>query len=136
MRKIFFVIAFVIGTLSIGYAQVPGGVANEHYTIGELDKLGKLELSRLYVAQVNKLNLLLPYVPFNQKGDAVSLAGMGIPNTKDNNGAIKDMDGTVGNHNSVMDETLNNLIPYADKLDIIKSILFLQNVIEKIESGI
>lgn len=135
MRKIFLVIALVIGTLSIGYSQVPGG-AMDHYTIGELDKLGKLELSRIYVAQVNKLNLLLPYVPFNQKGDAVSLAGMGIPNTKDNNGAIKDMDGTVGNHNQIMDETLNNLIPYADKIDIIKSILFLQNVIEKIESGI
>lgn len=136
MRKIFLVLVMVIGTLSLGYGQVPTGAANAHYSIGDLDKLGKLELSRIYVAQVNKLNLLLPYVPFNQKGDAVSLAGMGIPNTKDNNGAIKEMDGTVGSHNETMDETLNNLIPYADKIDIIKSILFLQNVIEKIESGI
>ena len=136
MRKIFLAVLLVLGTLSLGYSQVPGGAASEHYTIGDLDKLGKLELSRIYVAQVNKLNLLLPYVPFNQKGDAVSLAGMGIPNTKDNNGAIKDMDGIIGGHNQVMDETLNNLIPYADKIDIIKSIMFLQNVIEKIESGI
>ena len=136
MRKIILAVLLIVGSVSLGYSQLPTGAANEHYSIGDLDKLGKLELSRIYVAQVNKLNLLLPYVPFNQKGDAVSLAGMGIPNTKDNNGSIKDMDQIVGNHNQVMDETLNNLIPYADKIDIIKSILFLQNVIEKIESGI
>ena len=136
MRKIILAVLLIVGSVSLGYSQLPTAAANEHYTIGELDKLGKLELSRIYVAQVNKLNLLLPYVPFNQKGDAVSLAGMGIPNTKDNNGSIKDMDQIVGAHNTVMDETLNNLIPYADKIDIIKSIMFLQNVIEKIESGI
>ncbi len=136
MREIFFIIALAIGLVQTGYSQVPGGAANKHYTVGELDKMGKLELSRLYVAQVNKLNLLLPYIPFNQKGDAVSLAGMGIPNTKNNNGAIKEMDGTVGNHNSVMGESLTSLIPYADKVDIIKSILFLQNVVERVEAGI
>lgn len=117
-------------------AQTGSGTTVEHYTLGELDKLGKLELAQIYIAQVNKLNLLLPYVPFNQKGDAISLSGMGIPNTKDNNGAIKDLDGSGGNYNEVLNDQLSNVIPYADKVDIIKSILFLQNVIEKIEAGI
>ena len=136
MRFFFFLLLFTGLSLTVN-AQVPGGKGgSEHYSVGELDKLGKLELTQIYVSQVNKLTLLLPYVPFNQKGDAVSLSGMGIPNTKDNNGAIKALDGSGGNHNETMDETLNNIIPYADKADIIKSILFLQNFIEKIEAGI
>lgn len=113
----------------------PGG-KSDHFTLGELDGKGKLELASIYISQVNKLNLLLPYVPFNQKGDAISLSGMGIPNTKDNNGAVKDLDGSGGNYNEVLNDQLSNIIPYADKADIIKSILFLQNVIEKIEAGI
>lgn len=136
MRRFIVVLMMVVGVATVGYSQTPTSPNTPHYSIGDLDDLGKLDLTRIYVSQVNKLNLLLPYVPFNQKGDAVSLSGMGIPNTKDNNGAIKNMDSSIGNYNGTTDETLNNLIPYADKADIIKSILFLQNVIEKIESGI
>ncbi len=135
--RIFFFLLLLTGLSFTAQAQVPGGgKGGGHYTVGELDKLGKLELTRIYVDQVNKLTLLLPYVPFNQKGDAVSLSDMGIPSTKDNNGAIKSLDNSGGSHNETMDETLNNIIPYADKADIIKSILFLQNFIEKIEAGI
>lgn len=135
MKRILFLLMILTGLGLSANAQT-GGVNVEHYTLGDLDKLGKLELSAIYIAQVNKLNLLLPYVPFNQKGDAISLSGMGIPSTKDNNGAIKDLDGSGGSYNEVLDEKLSNIIPYADKEDIIKSILFLQNVIEKIEGGI
>lgn len=136
MMRILFFLILLTGISFSAQAQVPGSKGGEHYTVGDLDKLGKLELTRIYVSQVNKLTLLLPYVPFNQKGDAVSLSGMGIPDTKDNNGAIKSLDNSGGGHNEALDETLNNIIPYADKADIIKSILFLQNFIEKIEAGI
>ncbi|MEM7039635.1 MAG: hypothetical protein AAF570_21860 [Bacteroidota bacterium] len=135
MKKVFFLLALLIGlSMNQGFAQDAG--SSEHYTIGDLDKLGKLDLTKLYVDQVHKISMLLPYVPFNQKGDAVSLAGMGIPSTKDNNGFIKKLDASGGSHNEALDETLNNIIPYADKADIIKSILFLQTMIEKIETGI
>ena len=119
------------------YAQPSGdGTSGPHHTVGELDKLGKLELTKIYVEQVNKLGMLLPYIPFNQKGDAVSLSGMGIPNSKDNNDYIKVLDASSGDHAERSDQTLSNIIPYADKEDIIKSILFLQGVIERIETGI
>lgn len=137
MKQFLFLLMILTGGALTAVAQPnSSGAAGTHYTIGDLDQLGKLDLTQIYVAQVSKLNMLLPYVPFNQKGDAVSLSGMGIPNTKDNNGAIKDLDSNGGQHNEALNENLNNIIPYADKADIIKSILFLQNVIEKIEAGI
>lgn len=135
IKKALFTLTILLGLSFAAQAQGDGNTGN-HFTIGQLSEMGKLDLTSIYVTQVHKLNTLLPYVPFNQKGDAVSLSNMGIPNSKDNNGHIKKLDTSGGTHNEVLDETLNNIVPYADKEDIIKSILFLQQVIEKIEAGI
>jgi hypothetical protein len=75
-------------------------------------------------------------VPFNQKGEAVSLSNMGIPNTKDNNEDIKRLDTSGGGHNEALDLTLTNILPYADKENIIEGILFLQKMVQHIESGL
>lgn len=138
MKKLLILLGFVAFCNLGTYAQFDNNNPKEgnHFTYGDLEELGKLPLTKIYIDQVHRINLLLPYIPFNQKGDAISLANMGIPDTKDNNGAVKTLDGSGGNHNEALDETLNNIIPYADKIDIIKSILFLQDMIEKIETGI
>ncbi|MFN8397903.1 MAG: hypothetical protein U0176_25015 [Bacteroidia bacterium] len=137
MKSLIATVALVIG---LGASVMAQGGGNEgpttHFTIGVLEQMGKLELARIYVTQCSKLNMLLPYIPFNQKGDAVSLAGMGIPDTKDNNEFIKKLDSSGGSYNETLDGTLNIIVPYADKADIIKSILFLQSTIERIESGL
>ena len=122
--------------LSLRVIAQPNEGPTTHFTIGVLDQMGKLELTRIYLTQCSKLSMLLPYIPFNQKGDAVSLSGMGIPDTKDNNEFIKKLDTSSGTHNETLDETLTIIIPYADKADIIKSILFLQGMIERVESGL
>ena len=129
-------IALVFAFFGATMAQEPFSNTGEHYTIGSLEKLGKLELTEIYVAQIQKLNMLLPYVPFNQKGEAVSLSGMGIPSTKDNNEAIKKLDESGAAHNEKIKETMVNVIPYSDKEDIIKAILFIQNITERMESGL
>jgi hypothetical protein len=138
MRKVIFLLfaSVMLGFTAMAQPISGNGLAGPHHTIGELDKLGKLELTKIYVEQVNKLGMLVPFIPFNQKGDAVSLSGMGIPPSKDNNDFIKVLDASSGDHAERTDQTLNNIVPYADKEDIIKSILFLQGVIERIESGI
>lgn len=138
MKKTLVLFTLVLAFVLPSHAQFDEGAAGtgDHFTIGELAKLGKLELTQIYIDEIQKLNLLLPYIPFNQKGEAVSLANMGIPSTKDNNGAVKDLDESSGGHNEAQKETLSNIIPYADKEDIIKSILFLQDTIERIENGI
>jgi hypothetical protein len=137
--KQFLLTLILAACLSVGMqAQSISGdnFRGPHYTLADLDKLNKLELSKIYIEQVTKLNMLLPFIPFNQKGDAVSLSGMGIPNSKDNNDYIKVLDASSGDHSERTSQTLQNIIPYADKSDIINSILFLQSVIERVELGI
>ena len=135
MKKLTILISFFL-LVTIGVKAQPGLQTNQHYTVGALDKLGKLELTKIYIGQVQKLTLLVPYVPFNQRGEAVSLSGMGIPSTKDNNGYITALDGSGSQHNETLDNTLNNILPYADKEDIIRSILFIQDLVERIENGV
>ena len=138
MKKFLFTFSLLL-CLGLGVQAQPAGgtvASSEVFTIGDLDKLGKLQLTKIYIDQVQKLNLLIPYVPFNQKGEAVALTNMGIPNTKDNNGYIKKFDVSCSSHNEAVDSTMQNVIPYADKPDIIKAILFIQNVIHVIELGI
>lgn len=134
MKKFLVVVVLFLGIQGVVFGQ--NGGESTHYTLGQLDAKNKLELAKIYVDQVHKLNLLLPYIPFNQKGDAVSLAGMGIPNTKDNNEMIKNLDTSSGTHNESLDVELTKLIPYSDKSDIIKAILFIQDVIERVENGL
>lgn len=135
MKKVLFIFAIfaLVGQVSKAQGD-PNGA--KHYTIGDLAQLGKLELANIYIQEVQKLTLLLPYVPFNQKGEAVSLAKMGVPNTKDNNDAVKLLDASGGSHNERLAEALLNVTPYADTKDIVRGILFLQDMIERIEAGI
>jgi hypothetical protein len=107
-----------------------------HFTIGVLDQMGKIELTGIYLSQCSKLSMLLPYIPFNQNGDAVSLSTMGIPDTNDNNGFVKKLDSSSGSYHETLESTLSVILPYAEKLDIINSILFLQDIIERIETGL
>lgn len=141
MKKFLFLLtllcAFGVSTASAqddGWASNPGG--GQHYTVGDLDAMGKLDLTQIYIQEVHRLNMLLPYVPFNKNGEAISLAGLGIPDTKDNNGAVKKVDGSTGSHNEALESTMAFIVPYADKKDIIEAILFVQDIIEKIEVGL
>ena len=125
---------FALSTLS---AQTSGAAAPEvRYQYGDLDKLGKLELTVIYVQQIQKLNQLLPYCAFNQKGEATSLANMGVPGSKDNNGAVKKLDSSIATHNEILLQTMSDIIPYSDKEEIIKAILFLQGIAERIAAGL
>ena len=138
MKKLFFIFSaiFLLGTVSFAQNAGDGGEPDGVYTYGDLDQLGNLELTSIYIKQIAKLNRLLPYAPFNQKGEAVSLTNMGIPNTKDNNTSVKKLDNSGGTHNEVLKETLDSIVPYADKEDIISAILFVQGVTQRLESGI
>ena len=117
-------------------AAAPGSPANARYVYGDLDKLGKLDLTVIYVQQIQKLNQLLPYCAFNQKGEATSLANMGVPGSKDNNGTVKKLDASIANHNEILLQTMSDIIPYSDKEEIIKAILFIQGIAERLEAGL
>ena len=112
------------------------GSPNVRYLYGDLDKLGKLDLTVIYVQEIQKLNQLLPYCAFNQKGEATSLTTMGVPGSKDNNGIVKKLDASIAGHNETLLQTMSDIIPYSDKEEIIKAILFIQGIIERLEAGL
>ena len=140
MKKLLLLLPALLLFSLYSFGQPPKAVSfdsnNSHYTLGQLDELGKLELTTIYVEMVQKLNLLLPYTAFNQKGEASALSSMGIPNTKDNNGAIKQLDASGVSNNVVISETMASILPYADKENIVKGILFIQGVLENLERGL
>lgn len=102
------------------------------YTVGELEKLNKLELSQIYITKLTRLYNIIPYLPF-QKLEPKNADDLKIPANSVNEKALKSVRDTVTEFNKNLDENLTNIIPYADKGNLINAILFLQSVISKLE---
>jgi hypothetical protein len=100
------------------------------YTKEELEKLGKLELTAIYQERIAILTELLPYLALHSKPGA-SLAEMGIPQTSAN---VDHLEKEVKNKQEYLasvNETLDDIVPYADKQNIIWTILFFEEMITK-----
>lgn len=98
------------------------------YTKEQLMATGKLTLTSIYLNQCNQLVTLLPRVIFNEynfKND--------IPT---NRFVIKRrenvMDATKS-FNEYYSENYKDIAPYADKTELVKGILYLQSIIEKLK---
>ncbi len=101
----------------------------------ELDKLGKLELTNLYIERVKILTEVVPYLALNKKPAGADLDNMGIPETKSN---VADLVTEVKSKESYLTNlghTLHDVIPYADKKNIIWAILFMEDTIHKAEKA-
>jgi len=100
------------------------------YTKDELEKLGKLELTAIYQERIAIITELIPYLALHSKPGA-SLTEMGIPQTGAN---VDHLEKEVKNKQvylASVNETLDDIIPYADKQNIIWSILFFEEMILK-----
>lgn len=104
-----------------------------HYTLGDLEVLDKIELTKIYVAKLNKLSRISPYIPFGEL-EPKTPKELRIPATSINEKAMESYDKTIAAYNQDSDAALSNLIPYADKKDIMDSIMFMQEMIDKIQS--
>lgn len=133
MKKVFLSIVFLMAAFVMVKAQNVG--TSKLYKIGELDQMSKLELTNVYIADLQKLNALLPYIAFNQF-DANTDKDMGIPKTNYNMNSMKKLDAATNTYNDVVGDNLQNIAPYSDKNRIINAIMFLQRAIASIESGL
>ena len=102
------------------------------YDLGALEKMDKLELTKIYVAKINKLYIISAYTPFG-KIDPKSPNDLKIPSTSINEKSMSTLEKSAKEYTETIEASLSNLIPYADKKYIMESILFLQTVIDKIE---
>ena len=135
MRTLFLLLA-MLASVHFGMAQdapvMNTNAATANYLVGDLEKLDKLELTKIYISKVNRLMTIVPYIPF-AKLEPKNPTDIKIPNNNANEGFMRKLESSLKDHNQQTDASLSALNPYADKKNIIESILFLQQVINKIE---
>jgi hypothetical protein len=106
------------------------------YTQDSLFKMNKLDLTKIYLEQVQSLNNILPYASFNIKGQASGVKQIDIPKSKYTNSKRTKVSTKAQNYNETVNENLNEIIPYSDKNEIIKGILFVQEMINRLDQGL
>jgi hypothetical protein len=106
----------------------------KYHTKEELEGMGKLDLTQLYMERVMVITELMPYIALHTKPGA-TLREMGIPETKPN---LEHLEKEVKNKETyitAVDATLDDIIPYADTKNIIWSILFFEQIIRTADAG-
>ncbi|MCX7606075.1 MAG: hypothetical protein N2170_02255 [Bacteroidia bacterium] len=111
--------------------QLPGG-ATIIYSLGDLEKMDKIELTRIYTAKLTRLYRILQYLPF-AKLDPKGPNDLKIPSVPTNDKAMKALEDALREYIKTVESTLSTITPYADKKQIIDAILFLQAVTNKVE---
>lgn len=112
----------------------PNAKLAKNYTKEELDKLGKIELTKIYMERISVITELVPYLALHTKPGA-TLAEMGIPETSENKDHLEKEVKNKDEYLQSVKTTLDDIIPYADKQNIIWSILFLEEMIGRVEKG-
>jgi hypothetical protein len=103
-------------------------VLKKTYTKAELELLGKLELTAIYQERFAIITEVLPYLALHTKPGA-TLAEMSIPQTTANVSHLEKEVKNKQEYIASVNETLVDIIPYADKQNIIWSILFFEDII-------
>jgi hypothetical protein len=106
---------------------------SKYHTEEELKAMGKIELTQLYMARVSVITEIVPYLALHTKPGA-TLKEMGIPETSLNKDHMEKEVKNKGVYLAAVQNTLDDIIPYADKGNIIWSILFFEDFIKKAEA--
>lgn len=121
----------VAGEPSGPAVQLPGG-ATIVYSLGDLEKMDKIELTRIYIAKLTRLYRILQYLPF-AKLDPKGPNDLKIPSVQANEKAMKSLEEELRTYIQAAESQLSTIVPYADKKQIIDAILFLQAITNKVE---
>jgi hypothetical protein len=106
---------------------------SKYHTEEELKLMGKIELTQLYMDRVSVITEIVPYLALHTKPGA-TLKEMGIPETTLNKDHMEREVKNKANYLTAVQNTLDDIIPYADKGNIIWSILFFEDFIKKAEA--
>lgn len=100
------------------------------YTREQLESTGKLSLTTIYLNQVSDLVEMLPNVVFtsyNLKND--------VPSNRYVNSRREKVTKGTAQYNEEFIKNYRDIVPYADKKDLINGILYLQSVLNKLKGG-
>lgn len=97
-------------------------------TDSSLYKMTKMQLTNIYLDEVTKLAFSTPYVPFTMGVNDSIHGELDIPvsrYTSRKRDTIQEMSKQYG---ETMKEKLYELVPYSDKKDIIRAIIYLREI--------
>lgn len=120
-------------TKDVELVSVTAKIAKFH-TIDELNKMTKATLIQLYKERFRVAVLLMPYSGLTTK-PGTTLDALGIPVTSDNKNMIEKEDKAGKEYHEIIDKNLNFFIAYADKSNIVWSIVMYEDIIRKINLG-
>ncbi len=117
MKKL--LVLLMVFAASCAYAQTPTDTTVVNYTKEELSKMTKNQLTSIYMGEITEL---LAYAP-----EAALHIG-DVPDNKYIRGKFEKSNKSTNNHAVVLKQSYKDIIPYADKTQIIEAILYLQGV--------
>lgn len=107
---------------------------SKFHTIDELSNMGKGDLINIYKERFKVLTYLLPYSALTTK-PGTTLKDLGIPENGENKSLIEKENKAAADLEKAVNTSLENFIAYADKNNIIWSILFYEEMIRKLMIG-
>lgn len=140
-RPTFFSIVLFL-TISLGFAQKRNEPVNmitgkvniaKYHSYDELNDLPKGTLLNLYIERIEVIINILPNIAFATKPD-VTMASLGIPETKDNKKALKaNRKASVEYFDSTV-KFQSTILPYSDTRDLVVAIMFYEETLKSLHT--
>ncbi|HQE34198.1 hypothetical protein C3L50_08605 [Flavobacterium alvei] len=106
-------------------------IIKKYYDKNELSSLPKGELIELCVERVAVLAKTLPYISLATK-PGITLEDFGIPKTSEYRKAFEGQEENTKEYLDNTAEYQKKILPYGDKDDLIKAILFYENILKSL----
>jgi hypothetical protein len=117
MKKLLVVLVMFVA--SSAFAQTPTDTTVVNYTKEELSKMTKTQLTSIYLGEITEMLAYAAESPL-QLGD--------MPDNEHLQKELKKINKSVISNAVVLKQNYKDIIPYADKQQIIEGILYLQGV--------
>ena len=106
-------------------------VIKKFYDKRELSDMPKGALLELCVERVGVLAKTLPFISLATK-PGITLVDFGIPNTSEYRKLFTAQEDATKDYLDVVSEYERSILPYADKDDLVKAILFYENILKSL----
>lgn len=141
--KIALIGAIFLLMTSVSFAQKKGEESQDiisgkvsiskYHSRDELNKLSKGDLLVLYIERIEVIVNILPNIAFATK-PGVTMASLGIPETKDNIKALKENIEASTTYFESTIEFQKSILPYSDTSDLIAAILFYESTLKALHT--
>jgi hypothetical protein len=106
-------------------------IIKKYYDKKELSELPKGALLELCIERVSVLAKTLPYIALATKS-GTTMTDHGIPNNSEYRKAFESQEENTKNYLEITGDYQKKILPYSDKDDLVKAILFYENILKSL----